>query len=140
MLREQFEDLRRRHHVAAVPRTLCIQRHLLNESQAPTVVHRVLQQRHGLIVVDSTHQHGVDLQGCESRALGSLNACKNIRETIALRELTEARSIKGVEADVDPLEPGISKRLREGGKPKRIRGQRNAWLDWQSVYAADDLD
>ncbi len=119
---EHVEQLLRLDHVVAHPGLVGVERHLLDEAQPHVVRERPLEQvggaREGV-----AHEHGVDLERGESRALRGLDAGEHRGQPVAAGEAGEVVAVHGVERDVDAGESGIHEFIDALVEPDAVRGQ-----------------
>ena len=123
-LRECFEDLGPCHHRCAVPRVPGIQRHLLDETQLRAVREGELDEVDDLVVVDTAHRDGVELQRAQARGGRCRDAGQHLGQTVAAGEFVKAVAAERVDRDVESAQPRLAQRLDEIGEPDAVGGHR----------------
>ena len=100
------EDVFGRHHVFAAPLLAGTKRHLLDEAELGAVVDGIVRQRDDVLFVDPGHDHGVDLDGMQSRGIRGGDGLQHVVEPVATGECGVALAVDGVERNIDAVEPG----------------------------------
>ena len=121
--RQPLEDVLGGDHLAAGPGVVGVQRHLLDEAQLVAVLQAEVEQRDGVLLVDPAQQDGVDLDRRQPGGLRGGEPGEDVVEPVAVGELLEAVAVDGVEADVDPVQPGRGQRRGDPGQADRVGGQ-----------------
>ena len=119
---------------------LGVERHLLDEAQLVVALDAPGEQLAGLVVVETTHQHGVDLDRPEARSSRGLEAGDDVVQAVATCHLVERVRPDGVEADVDAIEAGVGQRLGRAGEAQSVGrdGQLEGRID--GARTSDDVD
>ena len=94
----------------------------MNRSSAPCR-RLVLEQRHELVVIDSAHDHRVDLQAAEFRGRG-LDGLEHRRVLVEPRQGFEARRIQRIEAHRDALQARPLQRNNMSSQQHAVRRHR----------------
>ena len=101
-----------------------IQRHELDEPDLHTAVPAEAGEIDQLVVVDTSHDHYVDLHGFQSRLEGGVDPVQHTVQVIAQRDLGKAIGPQRVQRHVDPGQPGggqIGSHPAQGGPVGRHR-------------------
>ena len=77
----------------------------------------------GLFIVQSAHEHGVDLEGALKCFRGLLDSPQHPIESIPAGNLFEAFSQQGVKADVDAVQPALLQGLGLLSEQQRVGGE-----------------
>ena len=85
--------------------TVSFERHELDEAHLDVLLSPERGEVNNFVVVGAAFDHCVDFDRRETGFLRSLNAVQHIVEFVTTRHLEELLALKGVKADVDPLEP-----------------------------------
>ena len=121
---EHAQDLVGGDDVLGPPRTRRAERHALDETQSVAGKERLEEEVGRLAVVDPRHEHGVDLDGKQSRSRGGACAGDGVAVPVAAREHGVGSPVGRVHGDVDPVEPGRLEPGRAVDEPEPVRRER----------------
>ena len=86
---------------------------------------RARLQRHDLIIVDTLHQHNIQLDRSKASGSCSFNAFQHLVHISAAGNHGEAISAQGIQTDVNPVQPSIFQRLSLFVQQKSVGSQSN---------------
>ena len=84
--------------------------HVLDEADFGVVSPRELDQVHEFVVVDAANDHRVELQSAKERSSGR-DTVEDAIELVEARQLAKAIGAQRVEADRQPMKPGVAQGL-----------------------------
>jgi hypothetical protein len=76
--------------------------HLFDEAQFKVSPQCPCQEPRGSVVIDTPHQHGVDLDGAQANGVCGFDAGENLAEERAPGQLRKSFLMQGVEGDINP--------------------------------------
>src|SRR5437868_5532563 len=92
-----------------------------------------------LVVVDSSHDDHVDLDGREPGVLSRLRGANGIESEITPRDVRDTLRAKTVHAHVDAIESHLTQQRRELGKPYAVRREGDVGDLGNGAQHADQL-
>ncbi len=105
-----------------------VEGHELDEPDLDTALTAVVGQDDDLVVVDAALDDGVDLHRVEPGLYCSIDAVEHPGQFVTPGHALELVALQGVEADVDPAQPGLAEPsgLRPEGGAVRAEGKVDA--------------
>jgi hypothetical protein len=83
--------------------------HVLDEAHLQPAFACPPRQRHDIMLGHAANAHGVNLDRGKAHPACLLDASQDALQPRAARQGMEALRVQGVEADVEPVQPGLSK-------------------------------
>jgi hypothetical protein len=137
---QRGENLVRGDHLGPLPAVLRVKRHLLDEAQLIPVVETEPEQWRGLVIVQVSHQHGVDLDRGQASLGGGGQPVEHVGQPVPARELAERLGPHRVERHVDPVKPRLMQRTGAALEPDGVRRQGDLRARAQCRRPGDDAD
>ncbi|ESU50467.1 hypothetical protein P376_1550 [Streptomyces sp. HCCB10043] len=91
-----------------------------------------------LVVVDPAHRNRVDLDGCEAGRTGRAQSGQDVGEPVAPGDRGEPLGAQGVQADVDPAQPGVAQGGGAASQADAVGGEGQFGRIGQSVQTGDE--
>ena len=135
---EAVQDLLGADHPVTVPGFLGVQRHRLDEPHAIAVFDGEGDEVCDLVVVDVSHEHGIDFDRGQARGAGSPQPVEHVGEAVAAGDRGEPLGPQSVQADVHPAQTGVAQCGRAAGQPDAVGGEGKVKARVEAVQAGDE--